>query len=327
MHPTRTVWYFFILCLVNIFAAGLIQAAGGYAGLVISQVLFFLLPAIWIAKRRGGVLEFLRIKEVPVSAFFWAFLLSVLAIPISTFVNAIVILVFEQLGMQHFVSLDVTEATLSPAIMLIIFAVVPGICEELMFRGMFLRSLDEKLPLKTAIILSSVFFGIIHFNIYNFLSPVYLGILFSLLVHIYDSIIPAILGHTFFNAIVYYVQMTVSVPEEAASELTLTNVIELAPMTLLAIVSTLFILRRLYQRKKMNQELIPVGEVEADMEMLERRWEEIPLDVDDYREEKEQQPQTFAKLPGSAWVPLILSVALFGAMVALMERVLRMMNV
>ncbi len=324
MHPTRTTWYFFFLCLIQLFVAAPLQAFLGYVGLVLSQLLLFLLPTVVLAKRRGGVLTFLRLNEVPLSAFFWAFVLSFLAIPVSTFLNGFVIILLESLGMTHYQPIDILETAFHPAIIVLMFSVMPGICEELMFRGFFLRSYAEKLPLSKAIILSSIFFGLIHFNAYNLLSPIYLGVVFSLLVHIYDSVVPAILGHTYFNAIVYYIQLTADLPGETPEALTMQAVLGIFPLALFGAISTGAIFRRLYQSREMPADLIAVGTGTLSSEEMNRKWKGRAEETDESDFPENTSTERYQRIPLSVWLPLFLSVILFVAMAILSEWFIRM---
>lgn len=292
MHPTKVTWKFFLLCLINLFLAAPIQVFLGLPGLVATQVIFFVLLALFWSRKEGSVLQFLRIREVPLTSYFWAITLSILAIPTASLLNSLVVLLMRALGLHYYVNIDITAYPYSPALMLIIIAVVPGLCEEVMFRGYFLRAYQKNLSARQAILLSAILFGIIHFNIYNLLSPIYLGLLFGALVYVYDSLIPAVLGHTFFNAIIYYMQLTVEVPEGALESVDLSSVMQVVPLSLLSILLSVLILRRIYRTR---------SAVEA--EVLE---EEAPT-----------------RIPFSAWIPLILSGILFVGMMVVMEWILQ----
>lgn len=68
------------------------------------------------------------------------------------------------------------------AIMLFHVAVVPAICEELMFRGVILRSFERELPPWVAIVLTGTLFGLYHLRFTQALPLILLGILITWLV-------------------------------------------------------------------------------------------------------------------------------------------------
>ena len=82
----------------------------------------------------------------------------------------------------------------------IVMALTPGICEEVMFRGMIMSSYDS-LGKRKAIIYSAILFGLFHFNLQNLLGPIYLGILFGVIAYKTNSLFLAIVGHTINNTI------------------------------------------------------------------------------------------------------------------------------
>lgn len=79
-------------------------------------------------------------------------------------------------------------------------AVVPAICEEILFRGYILRSFERSMKVVTAILLSGFLFGLYHVQLQNLLPLASLGILMALLTWTSGSIWPAILAHFVNNA-------------------------------------------------------------------------------------------------------------------------------
>ncbi len=86
---------------------------------------------------------------------------------------------------------------------IILVAVLPAICEENLHRGLLLSGYS-KLGMKKAIILSSVFFGLLHLNINQFFYATILGFLMALSVVICKSIYPGMIIHFLNNALSVY---------------------------------------------------------------------------------------------------------------------------
>ncbi len=85
---------------------------------------------------------------------------------------------------------------------IIIIAVLPAIGEELLFRGVLLRLLNEWVKnMHVAIIISAFIFSFIHFQFYGFIPRMLLGILFGYLLYWSGSIWLPILAHFINNAL------------------------------------------------------------------------------------------------------------------------------
>lgn len=78
--------------------------------------------------------------------------------------------------------------------------VVAPVVEELFFRGLLLRSIDERWGARAAVIGSSVFFGATHFQLVQFPALALAGGLFAVLAVRAGRLGPAIAAHAGFNA-------------------------------------------------------------------------------------------------------------------------------
>ena len=84
--------------------------------------------------------------------------------------------------------------------LIIAYAAVPAICEELVFRAILCREFEKYSPL-CAIVASSPFFALLHFDVAQF--PVYLfaGILLALSMYATGSVVVPMIIHFFYNVI------------------------------------------------------------------------------------------------------------------------------
>ncbi len=80
-------------------------------------------------------------------------------------------------------------------------AVVPGISEELLFRGLFLNGLRNATRKWPAIIAVALTFSVYHYVIQRFVVTVSLGILLAYLCWQARSIFPAMIAHIMHNGI------------------------------------------------------------------------------------------------------------------------------
>ena len=96
-------------------------------------------------------------------------------------------------------------------------ALVPAICEEILFRGYVMRSFEKSWGITAAIIVSGVLFGMYHLQIANLLPLAAIGILLAVITWATESIIPAMVAHLVNNG--GSVLLGKYYPETAFSEL------------------------------------------------------------------------------------------------------------
>jgi len=94
----------------------------------------------------------------------------------------------------------------SGVLVVIVVAVVPAICEEVMFRGFIQRSFEFKIKPFWAAIITAFFFGVYHFNPYGLLPLIALGFYFGYSAYMSNSIFVPMSLHFFnnFTAVIFY---------------------------------------------------------------------------------------------------------------------------
>jgi membrane protease YdiL (CAAX protease family) len=84
---------------------------------------------------------------------------------------------------------------------LLVGAVVPAFAEEILFRGVFQRSLEEVRSPRRAITITALFFGLLHFNPMSFVPLVAIGLYLGFLAYYTQSLALPIVAHFLSNAI------------------------------------------------------------------------------------------------------------------------------
>jgi hypothetical protein len=74
-------------------------------------------------------------------------------------------------------------------------ALVPSICEELLFRGYILRSFEKSWGAITAVVVSGIIFGMFHIQLGNLLPLATLGIVLGLMTWLSGALWPAVVAH------------------------------------------------------------------------------------------------------------------------------------
>lgn len=158
--------------------------------------LFAVAPCVlYLYGNRISVREYLPLR--PLTGWQW-----VLLLPLAICVDKIALL-FNLLS-QFFTKNEVA-GSMSPLVMeypfplaLFVIAVLPAICEELAYRGVFYKGY-KSCGLWFAMLLSAFFFGIMHMDLNQFCYAFVLGILFLIINEAMGSFLPSVLLHFYIN--------------------------------------------------------------------------------------------------------------------------------
>ena len=203
LSPSALVLATYILLLITkLIDLTFINRDNEYLSVVILQMMIFLVPAaIWC--RLGGerYTKGLRIRMPKANTIPLIISAGVLMITggilLSMLFGSLDSLSRNFSLYDTFISKD--DGTVPIKLYLILaYAVLPAICEEFVFRGILCREY-ERGGVARAIVISSLFFGLLHFNLQNL--PVYLfaGLILSLTMYATRSLIGAILAHLLYN--------------------------------------------------------------------------------------------------------------------------------
>ncbi len=87
----------------------------------------------------------------------------------------------------------------------VVVMLVAPVLEEMLFRGVILRSFLGQYSRRKAIVASAILFGLAHMNLYQFISALVLGLVLGWLYERSRSLIPCILLHGAYNCAVWLV--------------------------------------------------------------------------------------------------------------------------
>ncbi len=165
-------------------------------GLLQTQIILIFLPVILILKTlKLNQKEVLRLKPTKginyLLVFLMAFPMFVLSTAIAQLINLIYPFPPEYLKTMNGL-MDIGNLPLYKVVMLI--ALLPAICEEVMFRG-FISRFFENYGRWTAIIITALLFGLFHLDMYRMLPVTILGIWLGYLVMQTGSIQMSMLAH------------------------------------------------------------------------------------------------------------------------------------
>ena len=203
LHPTVLVLGTYILLLLSkIIDVTLINRDNEYLSVVVLQMMIFLIPAaLWC--RFSGEKYMRSLRIAPIKADSVAVMIAAALVMISG--GVLISMLFgglESLSQNFslyntFISKD--DGTVPSRLYLVLaYAVLPALCEEFVYRGILCHEY-EKGGVTRAVLISSLFFSLLHFNLQNF--PVYFfaGVILALTLYATRSVFGAIIAHFLYN--------------------------------------------------------------------------------------------------------------------------------
>ncbi len=189
--------------VVASFLVASVSVALGTAGVVmdelvillLSQFVFMLPTVFYLWENKFNLKEIIRLRPIKISTGFMLVGLMLLLIPAATMVNAI-----SMKFTTNIIDTTITEiADKYPlAVGVLVVALVPAVLEESVYRGVFFNEYRKVNPRK-AIVLSGFLFGLVHMNFNQFIYAFLLGMVFSIVVEVTDSIVSSMVMHFVMN--------------------------------------------------------------------------------------------------------------------------------
>lgn len=199
------------------------------AATLVGQVLFLLLPTLLLTRLRHGVFAApLRLRWpgwTPVVAaavgvlalqqVLQGYLVLQEAVPLPLPEKLLELLRQLRSMMEELTSVLVTSHSVPEFLaVVLVVAVAPAVCEEILFRGLIQRNLEAAYAGVRGGVLAGVVFGLFHLNLFALVPLCVLGAYFGYLVYRSGSIVPAVLAH-FLNNLVAAVAMYFQWDEDA----------------------------------------------------------------------------------------------------------------
>jgi len=128
-------------------------------------------------------------------------------------------------------------------------ALVPAICEEVLFRGYVMRAFENSWGIIKAILVSGLVFGMFHLQLHNLLPLAALGVALALMTWLSGSIWPAVAAHFINNGGAVF--LATSYPELAFGDMTRETLPPLW-LLLLSILLTALIVRFMMTQSKVT---------------------------------------------------------------------------
>ncbi len=199
-QETAIFFVFFVVQMISLYFLGsFFQTFFSLrSGLVLTEVLLILVPSYILIKLvYGDFLGHIKFRMVPAAEFGYAALVGMSGFGFTFVITILLGLIIPPpddflKGMQDFV---VAKSVYDFFVIAVLAAVLPGVCEEVMFRGALLRPLYKKYGRVTSAVYCGLLFGVFHLSVYRFLPTAFIGFYLSLITIHTGSIIPAMFCH------------------------------------------------------------------------------------------------------------------------------------
>ncbi len=202
LNPRFAVFFYLVLILLLYYIGGSWQFANLYQGIAKTQLLLILLPVILLLKiSKKNIPESLGLRSTKSFNFLLVLLMSLPILIIAAIIGQLTNLLYPLSesyleGMKNLVSAE----NRSLWQILFIIALLPGICEEILFRGYFLKAFKQN-RVWFSIVISGVLFGISHLDPFRLIPVSLLGIYLGFLAYFSRSLFLPIFAHFLNNAI------------------------------------------------------------------------------------------------------------------------------
>lgn len=169
-------------------------------GILITELFLIMTPSLLFALYlKVYIKKEFRFNGFSFKEFVLVTIIMLTFYPMAVFSNFLVTIGISQLGELPASPIDMPQSLSSLLVYIIVIAGSAGLCEEIMFRGFIMRSY-ESLGKGKALIISSILFGFIHFNIQNLAGPIFLGFIIGYIVLRTNSLWIGIYAHMLNNA-------------------------------------------------------------------------------------------------------------------------------
>ena len=248
-NVTKTNALFAFIVVFYLFCSYLISVLGAFDINIPQYVLQFLphvillIPClVYIVWMKPETVKDISYGAVSAGTVLKIIVLTYLLMPTMTFINGVSSMFVENKVVE---ALDVVFRY--PLwFRLLTMALIPAVVEEFICRGLIFHGLKKRNPF-WAVIISALFFGVLHMNINQFLYAFAMGVFFALITYATNSMWPSMLMHFIYNAqsvILSHLLMTYASDMMEVSETVATEEINTAAMIVayLMVYGTLFVI-------------------------------------------------------------------------------------
>ena len=173
--------------------------------IVVMLAIPLLLYTVFVSKSLKKTCSDIGLKKISFKTTLIALALGVVLYILNSFIADLFHIIISIFGYESLSTSSTIKLNYSTLLKeFILSAILPGICEEVLHRGIMLMTSRKYHNPRIALITSSILFGLIHLNINQFFYAAILGCLMGYVALVSDSIIPCMIIHFMNNFLSTY---------------------------------------------------------------------------------------------------------------------------
>lgn len=189
-----------VAAVAIIYAGGSAQLKYGMTGVIMTQLIIAGIPLAAAAYSKKDMRKTFRLKGCSPIQMVSSVIIMIGVMMLGIVLTGVTSSIFRESASNVDVSM---ESLLGDTfiVTLLIVAVLPAICEELMFRGYILTAMEDKLKPLNAILISAALFGVYHMSVVKFFTTALIGLAICYVAHRTKSIVPGMIMHFINNGL------------------------------------------------------------------------------------------------------------------------------
>ena len=242
--------YLFIFILLLLIGS-VVQTLHFEIGMMVTQVVLILLPALWFWRRhRVDKVKFARLHPLQVKFVPAIIILAVSMWVLNMIIASGMVTALMEFGYEPIVVIEPPQTIQQYLMLVLVLSVFAGICEEVLFRGAIMPSMESH-GLVPAIVFSSILFALFHVSFLSLISTFVLGMVMAVVVIKTGSLWAGILYHML-NNFIAATYLYIAGRYETASEIDPQTYWVALPLLLLALAGSYFGFRLLQKQSKVE---------------------------------------------------------------------------
>lgn len=186
--------------LFSALAPGAAAESVSLAAELFYKVVMVAAPAVWCFRYKPSIRQALCLKPMSALHVILTAALAATCVPFSGAVSTLWARLLTSLGGQLSQTISLPASAKDAVSQLALYALLPGVCEELLFRGALLRAW-EPYGARRSVLLSAILFMLFHESLQGAPVQLLMGMLLGDVVLSCDSLYAGMLFHTLFNAL------------------------------------------------------------------------------------------------------------------------------
>ncbi|MCM1087172.1 MAG: ABC transporter permease [Muribaculaceae bacterium] len=188
-----------VTIVLVLYAGSMLQLKFGLAGVFGTQMILLCVPLAVVLYTKKDIRLTYGFQKTGISGYLGGLFLIVGAFLVNIVLSYGLMRLFPQSTSQVN---DTFSSIMSGGVLesLIVIALAPAVCEEMLFRGFIFHSVKEKYRIFPAMMIVAVLFGIYHMSLVKFIPTGFLGMVLCYVVYRTGSIYPSMMMHFVNNA-------------------------------------------------------------------------------------------------------------------------------